>query len=195
MNALLACRIAAVPSLWVALLSLSTTAQGPQIAEPQAPPASTEAPEGELLPTEITSDSMDYDIETRSAVFAGNVHVKDSRLDLKAAQMVVQFDEGNELETITCQGKVVISRDGHVATGEVATYDYKGGSISLSGSPILLQGASRISGAERIIFNRTEGKFRTEGGQPKIEFYSQKSTGLDIFGGSPADGGKKETAP
>ena len=61
----------------------------------------------------------------------------------------------------------------------------KAGSISLSGNPILLQGASRISGAEHIIFNRSEGKFRTEGGQPKIEFYSQKSTGLDIFGCSP----------
>jgi lipopolysaccharide export system protein LptA len=195
MNAQFACRIVAVPSLLVALLCLTATAQGPQIAKAQPTPNPGPATEGELLPTEITSDEMDYDIESRSAVFSGNVHVKDSRLDLKATKMVVQFDEANELETITCAGKVIISRDGHMATGEVATYDYKAGSISLSGNPILLQGASRISGAEHIIFNRSEGKFRTEGGQPKIEFYSQKSTGLDIFGGSPLGGGKKETTP
>jgi lipopolysaccharide transport protein LptA len=195
MNAQFACRIGAVPGLLVALFCLTVAAQGPQIAPPKAPPPTSPAPQGELLPTEITSDSMDYDIESRSAVFAGNVHVKDSRLDLKATKMVVLFDENNELETITCQGKVTISRDGHVASGDVATYDYKGGSISLSGNPTLLQGASRISGAEQIIFNRAEGKFRTQGGQPKIEFYSQKSTGLDIFGDSPLGGGKKETTP
>jgi lipopolysaccharide export system protein LptA len=194
MNAQIPSRIAAAAFLLVALVSLNLWAQAPQIAAPQAK-VDPDTPAGEPLPTEITSDTMDYDIETRSAVFAGNVHVKDSRLDLKATKMIVQFDESNELETITCEGKVTISRDGHLAKGEKATYDYKGGSISLSGNPVLLQGASKISGAERIIFNRAEGKFRTEGGQPKIEFYSPKSTGLDIFGGSPLGGGKKETKP
>ena len=194
MNAQLPTRTAAIFSLLVALFSLCLWAQAPQIAA-QQPVAQAGTPQGEVLPTEITSDTMDYDIETRSAVFAGNVHVQDSRLDLKAARMVVQFDEANELETITAEGKVTISRDGNIAKGEKATYDYKGGSISLSGNPILLQGASKISGAEHIIFNRAEGKFRTQGGQPKIEFYSQKSTGLDIFGGSPLGGGKKETTP
>jgi lipopolysaccharide export system protein LptA len=147
-------------SVLLTLFGLTTAAQTPA-AHPS-------------LSTEITSDSVTYDMENGNAVFSGNVRVTDSQFDLRAAKMVLWFDENKALKAIACQGDVAVFRDGYVATGDLATYDYQTGFISLSGNPVLRQGTNQVAGSEKIIFNRAQGSFRTQGGQPTVEAYRQK---------------------
>lgn len=124
-----------------------------------------------LSETEITSDTMDYDINGRKAVFAGNVRVNDERLQLHADKMTVEFAEGDNLRKIIAEGNVQIKHDESVAKGKIAVYDYESGMIELSGDPTLVQAQTRISGAQSVIYERSKGKFRTQGGKPKLEFF------------------------
>ena len=122
-------------------------------------------------PTEISSDTMDFDVETRTAIFSGNVRVVDERLSLTSEEMIVQFDENNKLQKIDATGKVVIDYSGNIAKSGKAVYDFKEGRVVLSINPVLMQGDNRVVGAEKIIFSRETEKFTTEGGAPHIIFY------------------------
>ena len=141
-------------------------------------------------PTEISSDTMDFDVETRTAVFSGNVRVVDERLRLTSDKMVVQFDENNKLQKIDATGNVVIDYTGNIAKSGKAVYQLKEGTVVLSIDPVLMQGDNRVVGAEKIIFSRETEKFTTEGGTPHIIFYETdgQSNFPDLF--SPA--GEKE---
>jgi hypothetical protein len=44
----------------------------------------------------------------------------------------------------------------------------------LSGKPVLKNPAGEIRGALRVVYVREEGKFRTEGGQPKAVYYKRE---------------------
>ena len=119
-------------------------------------------------PTEITAETMDFDLENRKANFSGNVKVVDEKLNLKADEMIIQFDENQKLEKIEAKGNVVIVSEGNTASGGVAVYDFKIGKITLSNSPVLKQGPNRVVGAVSIVYDRKLKKFSTEGGQPQI---------------------------
>ena len=126
-------------------------------------------------PTEITSESMDFDVENRFAVFDGNVKVIDDRMRLDSDKMVVHFDENNKLQRIEAVGNVVINSDGNIAKGGQAVYDFKEGRVVLSIDPVLMQGDNRVIGAEKIIYSRGKEKFVTEGGTPRVIFYDSKN--------------------
>ena len=125
-------------------------------------------------PTEISSDSMDFDVENHMAIFDGNVRVVDEQLSLNSDKMIVYFDENNKLKRIEAKGNVVIDSDGNIAKSGEAVYDFKEGRVVLSKDPILLQGDNRVIGAEKIIYSRTNDKFETEGGQPRVIFYENQ---------------------
>ena len=134
-------------------------------------------------PTEISSDTMDFDVEKRTAVFLGNVLVVDDKLRLNSDKMIVQFDENNKLKNIEALGNVVIDSDGNIAESGKAVYDLLDGTVVLSIDPILMQGDNRVVGAEKIIFSRKTEKFITEGGSPHIIFYESdtESKFSDLF--------------
>ncbi|HAR67137.1 MAG TPA: hypothetical protein DCR55_13125 [Lentisphaeria bacterium] len=134
-------------------------------AEPVAP-----ARGKTLQDTEVSSDSMDYDIEKRIAMFSGNVRIDDERVQLRADKMKIEFAINDDLKSIVAEGNVQIKQEDNLAKGKQAVYDYQSGIITLSGEPVLLRPQSKMSGAHYIIYDRAESKFRAQGGKPKIEF-------------------------
>ncbi len=122
-------------------------------------------------PTDITSDSMDFDLENRQAIFLGNVRVVDGELELKADKLIVQFDEENKVENIDADGNVTINSGDNKAVGGQAFYKYDDGIITLSKNPELIQGDNRLVGADEIIYTKDENKFKTKGGPVRIILY------------------------
>ena len=85
------------------------------------------------------------------------------------------FDDNNKLKRIEATGNVVIDSNGNIAKSGQAVYDFEEGRVVLSIDPILLQGDNRVVGAKEIIYSRTEDKFETKGGQPRVIFYQSQN--------------------
>ncbi len=172
-------RVLVTGSTLLLLATLVVRGEEKPVAAGATPPAAVEGEkelETAIPPTEITADTLDYDMKNKLAHLEGNVHVVDQDIDLRANRMVIHFvyseAEGRDVvQRIVATGKVVITRDKVVATGSEANYDVDKGLVVLTGEPILIQGNSKITGARDVIFNRAQERVYTDGGKPKIEFY------------------------
>ncbi len=118
--------------------------------------------------TDITSDSLDFDINKKQAIFNGNVTIEDEKLTMTSDKLIVEFDENDELQKIEADGNVKITSENNEALGGKAIYDFAKGNVILSNNPILIKGYNQIKGAEKIIYSRDKGEFKTEGGQVRL---------------------------
>lgn len=137
------------------------------------------------LPTEITSDTMDFDIEQKTATFIGNVNVEDERISLASDKMLVQFSDDDKLAFIEMMGNVVVTSDSSdQARSGKAKYDFEAGLIVLSEKPELIKGRCQIVGAKEIHFIKEENVFRTKGRTTIIcEQDKSQSDLFEVFGG------------
>ena len=120
---------------------------------PAAPPAaprlaSPDAASVQRPPTEISSDSFNYDHKSQIAVYIGNVVVKDPQMKLTCEIMTVKAPESGRIDSIVAEQDVVIDavvnqgRPVH-ATADKATYNYfvsdavTNETITLTGHPNL----------------------------------------------------------
>ncbi len=145
--------------------------------------------------TDITSDTLDFDINKKQAVFVGNVTIEDEKLTMNADKLTVEFDENDDLRKIEADGNVKIISDNNEAVGGNAVYDFAKGNVILSNKPVLIKGYNQIEGAEKIIYSRDKGKFKTEGG--KVHLVIKKSESDDhplnnLFTNPKSKDGKRE---
>jgi len=120
--------------------------------------------------SDITADRMELDLGAHVARFDGHVQVMDPRMTVTADTMIVTFDENNQLKKLEALGKVKIRQmdaDREAMAGH-AVYDVKKGAIELSEDPVLRNGTSILSGADKIIYYRDSDRIETRGGQPHI---------------------------
>jgi len=81
-------------------------------------------------PTEINSDSADFDLNTRRVVYRGHVAVIDPKIKLNCERLVVDLPEsGNHLSHISAETNVVIDLtdekgDKYHVTSDSAVYAY-----------------------------------------------------------------------
>jgi lipopolysaccharide transport protein LptA len=130
-----------------------------------APAPKTPAPHA---PTRIDSDSADFDLNGRQAVYYGNVRVDDPRMKLTCAQLTVDLPPtGGRINHIVAETNVVIdATDEKGATNHVtsdkAVYDYNmqgavtNETITLTGNPQIVN-AQGTNTAEKIIWDRANG--------------------------------------
>ena len=81
-------------------------------------------------PTEIFSDSADFDLKTQGVIYRGHVRVTDPQMKLTCDTMTVRTaPEGGHIESIVAEGDVVvdIANQGQTnhATGNKLVYTYK----------------------------------------------------------------------
>ena len=149
----------------------NTAAPAPAAATPAA--GGKEKPD--LFPAvkseiQITSDSMDMNLQNHTTAFVGHVEVTDSRMRLKADRMVVLFGEDNKPQSIEATGNVSIIQPEvrRRAKSGKAQYDVVKGIAVLTENPVLTERKSAMSGAEKIIYSRDDQTMKTEGGHPVI---------------------------
>jgi lipopolysaccharide transport protein LptA len=164
-----------------------------------APPSPTKT----NPPTQIDSDSADFDLNGRVAVYRGNVRVDSPRMKLTCVQLTVNLPpEGGRVNHIVAETNVVIdATDEKGATNHVtsdkAVYDYKmqdavtNETITLTGNP-QVKNAEGTQAADMIIWDRSNGHIRW------INPHMVSSPNLDIEkagANSPAAGTNNFSAP
>jgi lipopolysaccharide transport protein LptA len=121
-------------------------------------------------PALITSRTGDFDMNTRTATYLGDVHVVDPEMKLRCEWLSATLPtSGGHIDHIVCETNVVIdysdekSQTNHI-TSDRAVYDYNvqgvvtNETITFTGSP-RIENAQAIITGEPIIWHRDSGKF------------------------------------
>jgi lipopolysaccharide transport protein LptA len=130
--------------------------------------APTPPPTPPRAPTKIDSDSADFDLNGRRAIYNGNVRVDSPQMKLTCAQLTVDLPpEGGRINHIVAETNVVIdATDDKGATNHVtsakAVYDYNvqgsvtNETITLTGSPQIVN-TQGTNTADVIVWDRVNG--------------------------------------
>lgn len=128
--------------------------------------AQTNLPATNSVPrvTHIDSDRADFDLNARTAIYRGNVHVSDPEMKMTCERLVADLPQFGHINRIVAETNVVIDYTDSKnqvthATGDKAEYNYsiKNGvtneTVTLTGNPEL-QGANGNSTGDAIIWDR-----------------------------------------
>ncbi len=142
-------------------------------------------------PTEITSDSADFDMNARLAIYLGHVVVNDPQMKLQCDRLIVFIPQANErMNHIEAQTNVVIDfSDNHGAkaraTGSLALYRYQvqngatNETVTLTGNP-KVDSPDAIMTGDQIIWDRAGNRLRAT--EPHIIFKKNLNEGLGTNG-------------
>lgn len=118
------------------------------------------------LPVEITSDRLELDQASGTAVFTGTVKVGQGDLRMAADRIQVFYDQAGETSTGTVQrmvadGNVTLANGSEAAEADHATYEVAQGTIQMRGNVLLTQGQNALSSETLDIdLNRGTGQLQ-----------------------------------
>lgn len=120
--------------------------------------------------TEVTSNSFRLDLPNNQGLFTGEVRVNSAAFNLEADELVVYFDEENQVERLVARGDVKIFQPGDKsATCRQAEYILETEALKLTGDPVVMQEGNRITGTVITIFTATD-RMDVEG-RTKAQFF------------------------
>jgi lipopolysaccharide export system protein LptA len=115
------------------------------------------------IPVEVTADELTVDQGAGQAVFTGNVLVVQGEMRMTAAKVKVEYgDDGKGIKQMNASGGVTLVTALEAAEASEAVYTIATGALVMTGSVLLTQGPSAISG-ERLVADLTAGTGRMEG--------------------------------
>ena len=98
--------------------------------------------------TVIKANELTFDYKRSSAVFVGDVYVKDPGIEMRADKMNVLFEGTNDVKSVTASGNVTLWHEDIVATCKRAVYMSKAGEVHLVGDAVLKRGDDMLRGDE-----------------------------------------------
>jgi lipopolysaccharide transport protein LptA len=125
--------------------------------------------------TEIISKSAYFDLKTRTAVYLGDVKVRDPRMELACERLTIKVGDqsGGKFESIVAESNVVIDvLDGGQpcrCTGGRATYTYARDVMELTENPAMTSGINSCRG-DVITYDRVTKNIRVT--NPRTVFTS-----------------------
>lgn len=147
-------------------------------------------------PISISADSTTADMKAETATYAGNVHVIQGNLHLRADTLAIKAAKGT-IEHIEAQGSVILASPQGQATGSTAIYDISQRVVRMGGKVMLVNGQNAMQGTSLVV-NLATGKADLTGGGSDGRvtgiFVPSKSPKLPTIGAPPkADGENKDT--
>ena len=115
-------------------------------------------------PVDYAADRIELQDRQNRVVLSGNVDIKQADLRLRAARTVVDFTNAGSLQIqrITANGGVTVTRAAEVATGDVAIYDFNRRIITMVGNASLKRGGDTLRG-NRFVVDLNSGVSAAEG--------------------------------
>src|SRR5499426_1556423 len=114
-------------------------------------------------PIYITSDWMEVDQKNNTITYKGRVVTIQADMTMRSETLTAYYDpEMKQMKQIVAEGKVNAVQGNRVATGEKAVFDDKAKTVTLTGSPVMRQGNSQVSGI-RVIYFTEQDKSIVEG--------------------------------
>jgi lipopolysaccharide export system protein LptA len=125
----------------------------------------------------VVARSLDYDQDSGSAIYRGNVRYSDPQHTLAAAELSVFFDEHDEISVIEAVGavEIVIIESGRRLTGQYARREASTQLITVTGSPVRISdpSGSEVSGSS-LTWNQADGTVSVAGGTETIYFPEER---------------------
>jgi lipopolysaccharide export system protein LptA len=116
------------------------------------------------LPVEVTAENLSVNQGDGSAVFSGDVLVKQGEMRLQAGEIRVEYGaDGKGINRLFATGGVLIVNATDAAEAAEAVYTIASGEVLMSGKVLMTQGATAIKG-DRLTINLKSGTGRMEGG-------------------------------
>ena len=114
-------------------------------------------------PIYITADWMEVDQKKNTISYKGRVVTVQADMTMRSEILTAYIDpETKKMKQIIAEGKVNATQGNRVATGEKAVFDDTAKTVTLTGSPVMRQGNSQVSGV-KIIYYTEQDKSVTEG--------------------------------
>lgn len=108
-------------------------------------------------PVEIEADQLEISQADSSAVFTGNVVIRQGDLALSAPMVTVVYDEAtSDVASLVATGGVTLVSGEEAAEAETAEYSVTDGVIIMRGNVLLAQGLSSLA-SEEMIVNLADG--------------------------------------
>lgn len=116
------------------------------------------------LPVELAADSLEINNQTGETILRGNAVLGQGDMRLAAPEIRIFYaaGAGNAIERLEASGGVTLVTAQEAAEAQSAVYDVAAATVRLSGSVILTQGASILSG-ESLFVDLRAGQGRMEG--------------------------------
>ena len=115
-------------------------------------------------PVSFDAGSIDFDDRANRIVLTGGVIVTQAGLTVRSNRMLANYtDDGSlDVERITANGGVVVSRGDERASGDVAVYDFNRRIITMAGNVQLRRGNDRLNGG-RLVIDLASGRSSVDG--------------------------------
>jgi lipopolysaccharide export system protein LptA len=121
----------------------------------------------------VVARSLDYERDTGTATYRGNVRYSDPKHSLAAAELTVFFDEDNDVTAVEAIGAVelVELETGRRMTGQRARRDVALQTVTITGSPVRLtdQAGNVVSGSS-LTWNQADGTVSVAGDTETIYY-------------------------
>ena len=135
-------------ALLLASALLTPLAAGAQ----QAPVAFGGLQQNTALPVEVTADSLTVSQADGTALFSGNVLVKQGDMRLAAGQVRVEYGpDKTRIARLFASGGVTLAGARDAAEAREAVYTIDSGKVEMTGDVVLTQGSSAISGQALVL--------------------------------------------
>ncbi|MEM1053461.1 MAG: LptA/OstA family protein [Pseudomonadota bacterium] len=104
-------------------------------------------------PVSFDAGSIDFDDRANRVVLSGGVIVNQAGLSVRSNRMLANYtDDGSlDVQRITANGGVVVTRGDERASGDVAVYDFNRRIITMAGNVSLSRGGDTLSGGRLVI--------------------------------------------
>jgi lipopolysaccharide export system protein LptA len=117
-------------------------------------------------PVKIEADELEVSDADKTAVFKGNVVVKQGPTTMRTTELKVHYTgegtatqdaSGQRVSRLEATGRVVVESQGQKATGDWAVFEMATQEVTLGGSVVLSQGKNVLRGT-RLVVNLETGK-------------------------------------
>jgi len=122
-------------------------------------------------PVRIEADQLEVFDADKTAVFSGNVIVRQGDTSMRTAQLKVFYSgdglvsegasSGQRVSRLEATGKVLINAKGQTATGDWAVFEMDTQLVTLGGNVVLSQGKNVLRGTELVV-NLETGQSRQD---------------------------------
>lgn len=105
----------------------------------------------------IDADALEISEETNTAIFSGNVVVRQGEMEMRAPRVTAVYGEGgpSDLKSFTAAGgRVRMQSDGQVITGDEAYYDFAARVLTFSGNVEVVNATGTVQSARLVIDTR-----------------------------------------
>jgi len=129
-------------------------------------------------PIDVAADRIEVQDRSDRAVFAGNVHVRQSDLTLDTARLTVAYSSsgGVQIRRLDASGGVIVKSPSETAHGNFGIYDLDRKLITLVGAVQLNRGGSQING-QRLTIDLNSGLAVVDGGPAGVGQSGGRVTG------------------